>query len=78
MRTFLMEVECSRVQDQCRIFNRSMLRKVSKDSNSKATKKMKTKAKEVGSFEDQMLSFIGENKRLLNVHEHNFDELTTF
>ena len=30
------------------------------------------------SFEDQMLTFIGENKRLLNIHEQKFVELATF
>ena len=30
------------------------------------------------SFEDQMLSFMGENKRLLNIHEHKFAELAAF
>ena len=30
------------------------------------------------SFEDQMLKFIGENKRLLNLHEQKFAELVAF
>ena len=30
------------------------------------------------SFEDQMLSFMGENKRLLNIHEQKFVELAAF
>ena len=30
------------------------------------------------SFEDQMLTFMGENKRLLNIHEHKFAELIAF
>ena len=30
------------------------------------------------SFEDQMLTFIGENKRLLNIHEQKFAELVAF
>ena len=30
------------------------------------------------SFEDQMLAFIGENKRLLNIHEQKFAELAAF
>ena len=25
-----------------------------------------------------MLQFMGENKRLLNIHEHNFDEIAAF
>ena len=30
------------------------------------------------SFEDHMISFMGENKRLLNIHEQKFAELATF
>ena len=30
------------------------------------------------SFEDHMLTFMGENKRLLNIHEQNFAELDAF
>ena len=30
------------------------------------------------SFEDHMLSFMGENKRLLNIHEQKFSELVAF
>ena len=30
------------------------------------------------SFEDQMLAFMGENKRLLNIHEQKFAELVAF
>ena len=30
------------------------------------------------SFEDQMLTFMGENKRLLNLHEQKFAELVAF
>ena len=30
------------------------------------------------SFEDQMLTFIGENKRMLNIHDQKFAELTAF
>ena len=33
LRTFLMEVECSRVQDQCKISSRIMHHQVSKDNN---------------------------------------------
>ena len=29
-------------------------------------------------FEDQMLAFMGENKRLLNIQEKNFVELAAF
>ena len=29
-------------------------------------------------FEEQVLIFIGENKRLLNIHEQNFMELAAF
>ena len=30
------------------------------------------------SFEEQMLSFMGENNRLLNIHEQKFAELVAF
>ena len=30
------------------------------------------------SFEDQMLTFMGENKRLINIHEYKFAELVAF
>ena len=30
------------------------------------------------SFEDQMLQFMGENKRILNMHEKRFSELENF
>ena len=30
------------------------------------------------SFEEQILSFMGENKRLLNIHEQKFAKLATF
>ena len=29
-------------------------------------------------FEDQMLQFVGENKRILNMHEKRFSELENF
>ena len=45
MRISYMEVECSRVRDQHRISNNSMLHMVSKDINSKVAKELKTKAK---------------------------------
>ena len=31
-----------------------------------------------GPFEEQMLQFMGDNKRLLNLHEHKLVELETF
>ena len=56
-----------------------MLHKVSKDNSSKGAKDLKTKAKAGSqSFEDQMLGFMGENKRLLNIHEQKFAELAAF
>ena len=36
MRTYLMEMDCSRVKDQCRTFSRIMLHRVSKDNKIKA------------------------------------------
>ena len=34
--------------------------------------------KRTQSFEEQMLQFIGDNKKLLNLHEHKFSKLETF
>ena len=34
--------------------------------------------KRTQSFEEQMLSFMSENKRLLNIHEQKFAKLATF
>ena len=34
--------------------------------------------KRTQSFEEQMLQFMGDNKKLLNLHEHKFTELETF
>ena len=65
------------VQDQCKIFISNMLHKVSKGNNSKAAKELRTKARE-GLNLDQMLSFMGENKRLLNIHEQKFAKLSAF
>ena len=64
-----MEEEHNKVQDQFRIFNNSMLCMGSKDSSSKKVKEKKIRGKGDLFFEDQMLTFMGENKRLLNLHE---------
>ena len=47
-----------------------MLHKVSKDSQ-RAENQGQRRSQ---SFEDRMLSFMGENKRLLNIHEQMFAE----
>ena len=58
-----------------------MVNIASKDNNNKTTRELRIRAKEVPiflkvqSFEDQMLSFMGENKRLLNIHEQKFAKL---
>ena len=71
---FLMEVECSRVQDQLIISYKIMLHLFSKDNN-KVIREQSIKVKgdpsplKIKSFEDQMLNFMSENKRILNLHE---------
>ena len=45
MGTCLMEVECSKVKDQCRTFRRIMLHRVSKDNNIKAAIEQTIQAK---------------------------------
>ena len=45
MRISHMEVEHNKVQDQCRIFNYSMLHRDSKDSNNKGVRKQKIQDK---------------------------------
>ena len=45
MRISHMEVEHSKVQDQCRIFNISMLHRDSKDNSSKGVKEQKIQGK---------------------------------
>ena len=67
------------VQDQCRIFINNMLLKVSKGNNNIGSQRAENQGQRRSqSFEDQMLSFMGEKKRLLNIHEQNFVELATF
>ena len=45
MRNSHMELECSKVKDQCIISSSNMLHMVSKDNNSKASKELKIRAK---------------------------------
>ena len=55
MRISHMEVEHSKVQDQCRIFNKSMLHMGSKDSSSKGVKEQKIRDK--GDFNPLKIKF---------------------
>ena len=64
------------VQDQCRIISSSMLHKVSKGSSSRTATELRIRRSQ--SFKEKMLSFIGQNKRLLNIHEQKFAELAAF
>ena len=73
-----MEVEHSKVQVRCRIFNNSMLYRVPRTVAARESKSRKSRQRRSQFFEDQMLTVIGENKRLLNIHEHKFAELETF
>ena len=75
MRISHMEAEHNKVQDQCKIFNNSMLHRGFKDSSSKSRK---SKTKEISIFCRSNVSFMGENKRLLNIHEQKFVELVAF
>ena len=51
-----------------------MLHLVSKDNN-KAVRRQTIKDKGSQSFENKMLTYMCENKRILNLHEQKFDEL---
>ena len=68
-----MEVEIIKVKDQLRTVNRITFHLDSKD---------KIKAiqgqRRLPSFEDQILSYMAENKRILNLHEQNIAEIDVF
>ena len=56
-----------------------MLHMVSKDSNIKAVRELNIRAKGGPNLlRSRMLSLMGENKRLLNIHEQKFGELAPF
>ena len=73
--------EHNNVKDLGKICNNIMLHLGSKNNNNNSHKEVREKKireKEISSFEEQMLAFIGENKRLLNIHEQKFADLATF
>ena len=63
------------VQDQYRIFINSMLHKVSQGNNQLIENQGRRRSH---CFKEEMLSFMGENKRLLNIHEQKCAKLATF
>ena len=70
-----MEVGHSKVRDMFRTINSNMHHMSSRDSNQRAENQGQRRSQ---SFEEQMLSFMGEKKRLLNIHEQKFAKLATF
>ena len=58
-----------------KIFSRGMLHQGSSRSNKERAEMNIRVKKKAQTFEDQMLQFMGENKKLLNFHEQKFAEL---
>ena len=61
-------------QDMGKTFNKGMLHQGSSSSNREGRNEYQSQ-KRTHTFEDQMLQFMGENKKLLNFHEQRFAEL---
>ena len=76
-----MEEEHSKVKDLGRIFNKIMLH-VGSNNNNNSNKEVREQKNQgqrrSSSFEEDILTFMGENKRLLNIREQNFADLTAF
>ena len=73
--------EHSKVKDLGRIFNNIMLHLGSNIINNSSNKEVRAEnqgQRRSFSFEEQMLTFMGENKRLLNIHEQKFTDLAAF
>ena len=73
--------EHSTVKDLGRIFNNIMLHLGSNIINNSSNKEVRAEnqgQRRSFSFEEQMLTFMGENKRLLNIHEQKFTDLAAF
>ena len=68
-----MEVEIIKVKDQLRTINRIIFHLDSKDK----TKAIQGQRRST-SFEDQVLSYMAENKRILNLYEQKFAEIDVF
>ena len=62
-------------QDMGKIFSRGMLHQGSSSINRERVEMNFQGKKMAQTFEDQMLQFMGENKKLLNFHEQKFAEL---
>ena len=77
MRISLMDLQHSKDRDRCRIISNNMVNMVSKDNSSRTTRGLRIKTREGPSLL-KMISFMGENKRLLNIQEQNFAELAAF
>ena len=77
MKTCLMEVEYNKVQDQLKI-TRTMLYLVSKGRIREFKGEIIKDERRSQSFENQKLSYMEENKRILNLHEQKFAELVVF
>ena len=67
--------EHNKSQDMGKIFSRGMLYQGSSSSNRERGEMNIKVKKRAQTFEDQMLQFMGENKKLLNFHEQKFAEL---
>ena len=79
MKTFHMVEKHSKAPGPNRITIKLMLSPGSNNSSSKGTIKENIRVrKRTQSFEDQILHFMSENKRILNWHEKTFYELENF
>ena len=74
MRISHMNLQHDKDRDLCKFISSSMVNMVSKDNNNKTARGLRRSQY----FEEQMISFMGENKRLLNIHEQKFVELAAF
>ena len=79
MKSFHMVEEHNRALDLDRITIKLILSLGSKNNSSRGTvEEIIMVKKRTQSFEDQLLYFMSENKRILNLHEKNFAELENF
>ena len=79
MKTFHTVEEHSRAIDLDRITNELMLSPGFKNNSNRGTIEEIIKVKKkTQSFEDQILHFMSENKRILNLHENKFSDLKNF
>ena len=73
-----MEVGIIKVKDQVKMTNKIISHLGSKDNIKVFKEQIIKDRKRSQSFEEQMLSYMAKNKRIINLYEHKFTELAVF